>query len=131
MIDLHCHLDGSITSGIARKLALLQNIDVSSYSAEEFAKMISVSDDCCDLSGFLSCFDFPLSLLQTKEAVSEAVYLIQEEMKAQGLVYLELRFAPQLHCSKGLTQEEIDSIPRENLKAYYETYEYHIIRMKG
>ncbi len=44
--------------------------------------------------------------------------------------FLDNDFTPQLPL-KGLTPEEIATIPREDLKAYYETYEYHINRMKG
>ncbi len=107
MIDLHCHLDGAITKDIAKKLASMQDIDISNYTDEEFDNMISLGDDCSDLNEFLKCFEFPLSLLQTKESISEAVKLVQEHMKKQGLSYLELRFAPQLHCQKGLSQEDV------------------------
>lgn len=51
------------------------------------------------------CFDLPLSLLQTEEALEEAVYLILSEMKEDGVIYAELRFAPQLHTQKEMTQE--------------------------
>ena len=44
--------------------------------------------------------------------------------------FLDNDFIPQLPL-KGLTPQEIATIPREDLKAYYETYEYHINRMKG
>ncbi|WP_191015279.1 adenosine deaminase [Treponema zioleckii] len=107
MIDLHCHLDGAITKDIAKKLASMQDIDVSNYTDEEFDNLISLDGDCSDLNEFLRCFEFPLSLLQTKESISAAVKLVQEHMKKQGILYLELRFAPQLHCQKGLSQEDV------------------------
>ncbi|MFR3264745.1 MAG: hypothetical protein ACLTQN_01890 [Blautia massiliensis (ex Durand et al. 2017)] len=52
----------------------------------------------------------PLSLLQTEEALEDAVYLVLSEMHKDGVIYAELRFAPQLHTQKGMTQETCCSI---------------------
>jgi adenosine deaminase len=54
----------------------------------------------------LEKFDFPLSLLQTKEAIEEATYLLCRELILEDCIYAEIRFAPQLHTSKGISQEE-------------------------
>lgn len=107
LIDLHCHLDGCITVEIARKLAKLQGISLPAEADEELLTLLSVSADCQSLDEFLQCFSLPLSLMQTKPGISEAVFLVQEMLMAQGLAYAELRFAPQLHCEQGLTQEEV------------------------
>ena len=101
--ELHLHLDGAITPDIAKKLAVLQGIRLP-YEGEQLSQVLSVGEDCQSLNEFLQCFDLPLKLLQTKEGISEAVYLVQEELKAEGLSYAELRFAPQLHCQGGLSQ---------------------------
>lgn len=58
------------------------------------------------LNEFLDCFKLPISLLQTEIGITEAVRLVQEEALANGAMYLEIRFAPQFHCKKGLTQQE-------------------------
>lgn len=104
-IDLHAHLDGCITVDIARKLAALQQITLPAAKDNELLSLLSVPDSCEDLNDFLKCFDLPLSLLQTEEALEEAVVLVLAEMKQDGVVYAELRFAPQLHTLKGMTQE--------------------------
>lgn len=104
-IDLHAHLDGCITVDIAKKLAALQQITLPAATDEELLSLLSVPDTCENLNDFLKCFDLPLSLLQTEEALEEAVYLILSEMKEDGVIYAELRFAPQFHTQKGMTQE--------------------------
>lgn len=104
-IDLHCHLDGSITLDIARKLAALQNIELPA-SDEELEGKLSVPESCESLNEFLECFALPCSLMQTKEGITESVRLVQEKNKEQGVAYLELRFAPQKHCDNGLTQRD-------------------------
>lgn len=104
-IDLHAHLDGCITVDIAKKLAALQQITLPAATDEELLSLLSVPDTCENLNDFLKCFDLPLSLLQTEKALEEAVYLILSEMKKDGVIYAELRFAPQFHTQKGITQE--------------------------
>ncbi len=116
MIDLHCHLDGSITLDIAKKLAVLQNIELPAKSDDALLRKLSVPETCESLNDFLECFGLPLRLLQTKEGITEAVRLVQENCKSQGIVYLEIRFAPQLHCVNGLSQEEVILAALEGLK---------------
>ena len=117
MIDLHCHLDGAITLEIAKTLGNLQNIELPAKNDDELLKKLSVPETCESLNDFLQCFGLPLRLLQTKEGISEAVRLVQENAKSQGLIYLEIRFAPQLHLINGLTQEEVILAALDGLKA--------------
>lgn len=116
MIDLHCHLDGAITLEIAKTLGNLQNIELPAKNDDELLKKLSVPETCESLNDFLQCFGLPLRLLQTKEGISEAVRLVQENAKSQGLIYLEIRFAPQLHLINGLTQEEVILAALDGLK---------------
>ena len=113
--ELHLHLDGAITPRIAKKLADLQKIELP-YEGDALSKALSVGEDCQSLNEFLQCFELPLQLLQTREGISEAVYLVQEELKAEGLSCAELRFAPQLHCQGGLSQVQVIEAALEGLK---------------
>ena len=116
MIDLHCHLDGCITVEIAKKLGEIQNIILPAKNDEELLEKLSVPQNCRNLNDFLKCFELPCKLLQTKEAISLAIKLVQENCKKQGLIYLEIRFAPQKHCENGLSQEEVILAALEGLK---------------
>ena len=105
MIDLHIHLDGSLSFDMVRKLAALQNM--KQYNNEElFPKMVAPKD-CQDLNDYLTKFDYPLQLLQTREALELCTYELLKLQQKQGLSYSEIRFAPQLHLQNGLTQEEV------------------------
>lgn len=68
---------------------------------------LAVGEDCKNLNDFLRCFELPLSLLQTETGIETAVYEVLCEQKRQGAVYAEVRFAPQLHGEKGLTQRQV------------------------
>lgn len=120
-IDLHLHLDGSITTEIAKKLAKIQNIKLP--SDDDFALtnllMYKVRGNLVE---FLKRFELPLLLLQTYEGLKEATYLVLEDMKKAGNIYVELRYAPQLHTQKGMSQEDsikavLEGMKKSSLKA--------------
>lgn len=105
-IDLHLHLDGAVTVEIAKNLAKLQAIELPAEKDAELEQLLSVPADCRSLNDFLKCFALPLSLMQTPEGLSEAVRLVADNAYEQGVIYAEIRFAPQLHKERGMTQEE-------------------------
>ncbi len=106
-IDLHLHADGALSVDTVLKLAEMQNVTLPTEDREELSSLLSAPVDCKDLNQYLQCFDLPCSLMMTKETVSEAFYRIKEELENNGMIYAELRFAPQLHTAQGLTQEEV------------------------
>lgn len=106
LLDLHLHLDGAITVEIAKQLAAIQGISLPADSDQKLFQLLSVPAGCRDLNEFLSRFDLPISLLQTQESICEAVYLVQEMIRRQHLIYAELRFAPQSFTQRGLSQRQ-------------------------
>lgn len=118
MIDLHLHLDGSLTPSIVTKLAALQGITLPVSGQEELKKLLSVPKECTSLNGYLKCFDLPLSLLQTRKALSLSVSLLLEHLSYLSYEYCELRFAPQLHTKQGLSQKEVVEAALSGLKEY-------------
>ena len=115
-IELHAHLDGCIELKLAKELAKISRISFPSNDDKILSDILTVSKNCRDLNDFLKYFELPLSLLQTKDAISHAVYSISESMRNKNVVYSELRFAPQLHTKKGLSQEETVRAALEGVK---------------
>ena len=116
LIDLHLHLDGSLSLASVRELAAMQNIPVEPDD-EKLLKMLQVGPDCKDLNEYLEKFAFPGSLLQKPEAITRSVENLRRELKEQGLIYAEIRFAPQLHLLQGLTQRQVVQAAVDGLKA--------------
>ena len=106
LIDLHIHLDGSLSLASARALADMQGIALPEDD-EALSRMLRVSDNCQSLNEYLEKFALPLTLLQTAEAIGEATFRLCRELAEQGLAYAEIRFAPQLHCERCLTQDAV------------------------
>ena len=104
-IDLHLHLDGAITVDIAKELARIQGIPIPEDD-EELKSLLTVPEDCTSLNDFLECFDFPQSLMQTEEGLTAAVRLVADNILSQGVIYAEIRFAPQFHTGGDMTQED-------------------------
>lgn len=116
-IDLHLHLDGSISLKTARKLAGMQSIALPD-SVEELQERMSVIDGCRDLNDYLNRFQLPLSLLHIKEALYLCTYELLEDLYDQGLKYAEIRFAPQLTYASELSQYDAVKIV---LRAIHDT----------
>lgn len=104
-IDLHLHLDGSLSAANVRALAAAQNIAVDEDDAA-LAARLGVGPGCRNLNDYLEKFEFPLSLLQTPEALESSVRTLLSELYEDGAAYVEIRFAPQLHMRGGMTQHE-------------------------
>ena len=103
MIDLHLHLDGSLSPGLAAALAREQGL---ALAEGEIKARLGVPQNCGSLEDYLSCFQLPVQLLQSREALARAGYDLARRLGDQGLLYSEIRFAPQLHTQRGLSQSQ-------------------------
>lgn len=107
MIDLHLHLDGSLSVHTVTELARRQGIALPCEDPVALMTHLTVGEACESLNDYLRCFDFPLTLLQSGWAVECAVRTLRAELAEQGLRYAEIRFAPALHTRAGCSQREI------------------------
>ena len=103
MIDLHLHLDGSLSREDFVYLSKKQHIALG----KEFPNNISAKEKCGSLEEYLKSFELPLSLLQTPESLEYVTISLLDRLYALGYVYAEIRFAPLLHTQKGLSQTKV------------------------
>ena len=113
MIDLHLHLDGSLSEQDFLYLAKKDGISLG----DDFPNNIYVPMDCKSLEEYLMRFDLPLKLLQTKENIAHVTSSLIRRLYKMGYIYAEIRFAPQLHLQKGLTQLEVAKAALEGLES--------------
>ncbi len=107
MIDLHLHFDGSLPVATVWEQAMKQGISLPAASIEQLQAKMVCPAECKSLNDYLEKFDIPLRVLQTVEGIKESMIDLIEELAAERMLYAEIRFAPQLHLQKGLTQEEV------------------------
>ncbi len=105
-IDLHLHLDGSMLPETAWDLAKQRGIKLPADDLASFRQFIVVTADCRSVNEYLKRFEMPLQLLQDKDALCRVTRELIGLLASQGLVYAEIRFAPQLHLREGLIQRD-------------------------
>ncbi len=98
-VELHLHLDGSISMEVASRL--------SSQSEEEVLSQMVASEKCENLSEYLTRFDFPISLMQSSDHLYEIAKSLVHHLYMENVIYAEVRFAPMFHREQGLSFEEI------------------------
>lgn len=112
-VELHCHLDGSISPYTIELLAKKEKRKLM----ENWREKISVNADCTSLTEYLKCFNLPLSFLKTGESFFTAVKNLLCEAAKEQVMYMEIRFAPMLSVTKNLSGEEIIEAAVEGLKS--------------
>lgn len=104
--DLHCHLDGAIAPATLLRLARERGVKLPADNVEELTPFVVCDPDCRSVNEYLAKFDIPTAVLQDSGALETVAYELVKRLDAEGLYYADLRFAPQLHTSKGQTQRE-------------------------
>ncbi|WP_171841451.1 adenosine deaminase [Streptococcus suis] len=100
--ELHCHLDGSLSLGVIRQLAQMAKITVPAED-EALRKLVSVHGKVDSLMAYLKLFDFVRPLLQTASALELAAYNLVRQAARDKIIYIEVRFAPELSTDQDLT----------------------------
>lgn len=105
-VDLHLHLDGSFRIETMYELAKERGIALPGETLEGYRAWMDLHADAKDVNDYLQMFDPPTQVLQDKAALIRVTKELIDDIASQGLRYAEIRFAPQLHTHKGLTQDE-------------------------
>lgn len=104
-IDLHLHIDGSVLPQTALELAREQGMAEGALSLEEITRRMVIPKG--EHGTEFKEFDLPIAVMQTAPALQRVTCELVERLAAEGVLYAELRFAPQFHLEKGLTQREV------------------------
>ncbi|MFT7519134.1 MAG: adenosine deaminase [Kiritimatiellia bacterium] len=104
--DLHCHLDGSLRLSTLIELAQQQKVKLPSYT-EDGLRQLVFKDQYRDLPDYLHGFAYTCAVLQELEALERSAYELGKDCLAEGVCYVEVRFAPQLHLCEGRTVADV------------------------
>ena len=112
-VILHIHLDGSVRPSTVSELL--------NISLEEAINGMIVSSDNSSLTEYLTKFDLPIKVMQTKDNLSRIAYELGQDLINDGVIYAEVRFAPMFHTKEGLSYDEVitsilDGFKRCNIK---------------
>ncbi|HBQ58820.1 MAG TPA: adenosine deaminase [Balneolaceae bacterium] len=105
-IELHLHLDCSLSYEVVAQLR-------PGTSREEYERDYIAPENCASLDEYLKCAQEPISIMQTKEQLEAVTLDLFEQLKADNVIYAEIRFAPLQHLELGLTAEDVVRIVDE------------------
>ena len=100
--DLHVHLDGSLRVATILELAERAGITLAAQAHEALLAAMSCGVRPGSLVEYLKGFDVTLRVLQTEDALYRVAYELCEDAAAEGVRYMEVRYAPMLHTQGGL-----------------------------
>jgi adenosine deaminase len=104
---IHDHLDGGLRPKTIIELARDQKIELPETDPERLTNWFFDGANRGNLHEYLKGFKITTSVMQTKEALYRTAYEMMEDMKHDGVVYVETRFAPMFHRNLGLNYDEI------------------------
>ena len=100
-IDLHLHIDGSALPETVYDLARAYHIEPECHlTLEEIRRSMTIPEGEYD-PDFLT-FAPPLRVMQMPEGLRRITRELVERLEREGLIYAELRFAPQYHLENGM-----------------------------
>ena len=105
---LHDHLDGGVRPETVIELAAaIGYAGLPSSDPVELGDWFRDSADSGSLERYLETFDQTLAVMQTAEGLTRVAREAAEDLAADGVVYAEIRWAPELHVDGGLSLAEV------------------------
>lgn len=104
--DVHVHLDGSLRLSTLIDLAKKRGVQLPAFT-EEGLRTTVFKDHYENLDEYLKGFAWTTQVLQDAEALERVAYELAFDNYNEGVLYLEVRFAPQLHINDDLSFDTV------------------------
>jgi len=105
---LHDHLDGGLRPQTVLELAReIGYADLPGDNVEDLTRALTAGAHRGHLEVYLDAFRHTVAVMQTPDALRRVAAECAEDLAADGVVYAEVRFAPELHTERGLSLDEV------------------------
>ncbi len=104
---LHDHLDGGLRPATIVELAAESRHELPVAEPEALGRWFAESANSGSLVRYLETFDHTVAVMQTAESLTRVARECVEDLAADGVVYAEIRYAPEQHVTAGLTLPEV------------------------
>jgi adenosine deaminase len=105
---LHDHLDGGLRpQTIIDLAAAIGYHKLPSTDAAELGRWFIEAANSGSLVRYLETFDHTVAVMQTREGLHRVASECAQDLAADGVVYAEIRWAPEQHVSEGLSLEDV------------------------
>jgi adenosine deaminase len=115
-VSLHDHLDGGLRPQTIIELAEPLGIELPSTDADALGTWFAEQADSGSLVEYLKTFDVTLSVMQTREGLTRVARDFVEDLVADGVVYGEIRWAPEQHLTRGLSLDDAVEAVQEGIE---------------
>ncbi|MFE1903742.1 adenosine deaminase [Streptomyces gardneri] len=114
---LHDHLDGGLRPGTIVELAREQGYDqLPETEPDKLGIWFREAADSGSLERYLETFAHTCAVMQTREALVRVAAECAVDLAEDGVVYAEVRYAPEQHLEAGLTLEEVVEAVNEGFR---------------
>lgn len=114
---LHDHLDGGLRPATLVELAAEVGHTLPTTDPDELAAWYYEAANSGDLVRYIATFEHTLAVLQTREGLLRTAEEYVLDLAEDGVVYGEVRYAPELNVNGGLTLPEVVEAVQEGLAA--------------
>ena len=105
-VVLHDHLDGGLRPATVLELATVAGHQLPAGTAETLEAWFYAAADSGSLERYLETFVHTVAVMQTADNLTRVAREYVEDSLADGVVYAEVRWAPEQHLEAGLSLDE-------------------------
>jgi len=116
-VSLHDHLDGGLRPATIIELAEAAGHTLPSTDPVALGEWFRESADSGSLVRYLETFDHTVAVMQTKEGLFRVAKEFVEDLAEDGVVYGEVRWAPEQHLRQGLSLDDVVEAVQAGLEA--------------
>ena len=114
---LHDHLDGGLRPATVVELAATVGHTLPTTDPDELAAWYYEAANSGDLVRYIATFEHTLAVMQNREGLLRTAEEYVLDLAADGVVYGEVRYAPELMTNGGLSLAEVVETVQEGLAA--------------
>ncbi|WP_318646756.1 adenosine deaminase [Nocardioides donggukensis] len=114
---LHDHLDGGLRPATVAELAAEVGHELPATDPEELGRWFAEAADSGSLVRYLETFDHTVAVMQNGPALARVARECVEDLAADGVVYAEIRYAPEQHVEGGMTLDEVVAAVQDGFEA--------------
>jgi adenosine deaminase len=115
-ISLHDHLDGGLRPQTIVDLAEEIGYELPTTDASELAAWFESQSSSGSLVEYLKTFDVTIAVMQTRGGLFRVAREFVQDLAADGVIYGEVRWAPEQHLGEGLTLDEVVEAVQEGIE---------------
>ncbi|MBX3094461.1 MAG: adenosine deaminase [Cryobacterium sp.] len=116
-VSLHDHLDGGLRPQTIIELADEIALDLPATSANALGDWFAESSNSGSLVEYLKTFDVTTGVMQTRGGLERVAREFVQDLHADGVVYGEIRWAPEQHLTRGLSLDEAVEAVQDGIDA--------------